>query len=330
MAKIRELANKLANDTDSDIFFYNGDIERPYDDQLLDLCQGSVLRKNVILFLCTRGGDPDAAYRIARCLQECYSRFSVVIAGKCKSSGTLIAVGATEIVMTSHAELGPLDIQLGKKDELFETDSGLTVLNALSELETKAFELFENGFMKLKIKSQGRITLKTATSLANDLAIGLMVPIMSQIDPLHVGQVSRAMKIGKEYGERLSAVSKNLQEKALDTLVNDYPSHGFVIDKKEAGEIFNRVRDANEIEIELIQLFGGAVRSPSPREPILFNVSDWKTEVQHDNNQQQDNSQEQAEGAGDIGADTGNVETIQPAPEANVTSINQKSGGGEA
>src|SRR5690606_24836885 len=121
---------------------------------------------------------PDAAFRMARCLQDRYKKVSILIAGKCKSSGTLIALGAHEIIMSCKAELGPLDIQLGKKDELFETDSGLTILNALSELENKAFELFENSFIKLKIKSNGRITLKTATGLANELAVGMLAPIM--------------------------------------------------------------------------------------------------------------------------------------------------------
>ena len=185
---------------------------------------------------------------MARCLQSNYERFTVVIDGLCKSSGTLIALGAHELVMTAYAELGPLDIQLGKKDELWETDSGLTVLNAISELETKAYELFETGFVNLKLTSGGRITLKTATSLANELALGIITPIMSQIDPLHVGEVSRAMKIGMEYGQRLSKASSNLKPGALNTLIMKYPSHGFVIDREEAKDLFVNVRDANEKE----------------------------------------------------------------------------------
>lgn len=30
------------------------------------------LKKNILLILTTKGGDPDAAYRFSRCLQEAY------------------------------------------------------------------------------------------------------------------------------------------------------------------------------------------------------------------------------------------------------------------
>lgn len=156
---ISAAANKLADATKSDVLLYSGGIDRPYDDKLLDLVGGMTKRENVILFLCTPGGDANAAYRMARCLQDSYKKFTVVLAGRCKSAGTLLVVGAHEIVMTPHAELGPLDVQIGKKDELFEMDSGLTVLDALTELEEKAFELFEKAMMRIKIRSGGTVTL---------------------------------------------------------------------------------------------------------------------------------------------------------------------------
>ncbi len=202
---ISKAATKFADDSDTDVLLYTGNIERGYDDKLIDILLGMKRRHNVLLLLCSHGGNPDAAYRIARALQNCYDKFTVLLAGRCKSAGTLIVLGAHEVVMTDHAELGPLDIQLGKKDELFELDSGLTVLNALTELESKAFQLFENTLLRIKFKSSGSVTFKTATHIATELAKGIVAPIMAQIDPMHVGEVSRALKIGKEYGQRLRA-----------------------------------------------------------------------------------------------------------------------------
>ena len=146
--KIEEIATKFAELTDSDVFVYSGPMERPFDSEFISLCNKMNRRKNVILFLCTYGGDPSVAYRIARCLQEKYTTFTVYICGVCKSAGTLLVVGAGEIVMSDHGELGPLDVQLRKKDELWETDSGLTVLSAIETLEEKAFDLFEDCFSK--------------------------------------------------------------------------------------------------------------------------------------------------------------------------------------
>lgn len=318
--KIKVAATALADATDSDVFLYNGEIERPFDNQLINICEKLNRRKNAYLFLCSHGGNPDAAYRMARSIQNNYSRFLLVINGTCKSSGTLIALGAHELVMTANAELGPLDIQLGKKDELWETDSGLTVLNAISELETKAYELFENGFVKLKVTSSGRITLKTATSLANELALGIITPIMSQIDPLHVGEVSRAMKIGKEYGERLSKVSQNLKPGTLDSLINSYPSHGFVIDRKEASDLFQNVRDANAKEQELIELLGTALRT-SHQGPVLITISNPKAgAINEDNHQEVAGDSATSAGAGNGQGAGDGQSSVEHAPD-NVTEL---------
>ena len=189
--------------------------------------------------------------------------------------------------MSDHGEMGPLDVQVGKKDEIWETDSGLTVLSALKTLEERAFDLFETGFLNLKMRSQGRITTKTATELAATLAIGAISPIVAQIDPMHVGEVSRAMKIGLDYGTRLAGHSKNPNARTLDTLTNEYPSHGFVIDREEAQSLFNKVREPNESEIELIELFGYNAREPNLESPLIAYVSEPCGESTNESNNEE-------------------------------------------
>jgi hypothetical protein len=287
--QITPAANQLAEQTNSDILLCSGGIHRPFDDKLLDELATLRKRENVTLLLCTHGGNPDVAYRMARALQDNYKKFTVVLAGRCKSAGTLLVVGAHEIVMTPHAELGPLDIQLGKKDEIFELDSGLTVLDALTELENKAFELFEKAMIRIKVRSEGSVTLKTATHIATELAKGVIAPIMAQIDPMHIGEVSRALKIGKEYGERLSSRSLNLYGDSLEKLVERYPSHGFVIDSREARELFVHVRDATPEEANLIKLAAlrGSIRIPNEDGTLSF-LSDTRKEEVNDSDNAQD------------------------------------------
>lgn len=312
---IKETANILADATDSDVLVYAGDLERPFDDRLLDmLLSCPVRRKNVSLILSTYGGNPDAAYRIARNLQENYKRFTVLLAGRCKSAGTLLVVGAHEIVMTAHAELGPLDVQVGKKDELVGLDSGLTVLDALSQLENKSFNLFEDAMLKIVQSSGGRVTFKTATHIAVELSKGMIAPIMAQIDPMHVGEVSRALKIGEEYGRRLSDISDNLQDGALRQLVHQYPSHGFVIDKLEAANLFLHVRDASEQESALLKLLRSAVRNPTQDEPLMGILSDPKKEIVNDaNNAETDQSGNKAPttGVAPLAEAFGEQQTVQ-------------------
>lgn len=318
MAQEQELtkaATEFANSADADVFVYTGDIQRPHDTKLIDLCSKATKRKNIAFFLCTRGGDPNAAYRIARCLQQNYEKVTIYIGGRCKSAGTLLAVGAHEIVMGDHGQLGPLDIQLGKKDELWETDSGLTVLSAIETIEKKAFDLFEVCLLELKKRSGDRISLKTASDLAATLAIGVVSPIVSQIDPMHVGEVNRAMKIGLDYGKRLIEVSKNADENTLDFLTNGYPSHDFVIDRKEAEGIFSNVRKPDENESVLMELLGYGIREPSSQTVYLY-VSDaagGKSNGTGDNTQ--DTGEGSETGGGGAGAPeaTGEEENTQQA-----------------
>lgn len=281
-----EKATSFANEKDSDVFIYTGDIALPYDSKVIELCTEASKRKNIAFFLCTNGGDPNVAYRIARCLQQNYERISVYIGGRCKSAGTLLSVGAHELIIGEHGQLGPLDIQLGKKDEIWETDSGLTILTAIETIEEKAFDLFESCFLKLKGRSGGRITLKTATELASKLAIGVVSPIMQQIDPMHVGEVNRAMKIGMEYGERLSKFSHNTKEGALSYLTNGYPSHEFVIDLEEAKDLFENVRGPHEEEKNLINLLGYGIREPNNDSPVFFYISEFKGGEEDDSSNQ--------------------------------------------
>ena len=107
------------------------------------------------------GGDADPAYRIARCLQTKYERFLFYVSGYCKSAGTLVAIRAHQLIVSDHGELGPLDVQMSKKDELWETQSGLTVMDTLTMLQDNAFRAFETFFLTLMRNSGGAVTLRT-------------------------------------------------------------------------------------------------------------------------------------------------------------------------
>lgn len=282
---VQELATRHADAADTDYVFYNGPVYRPYDSFVIEAVRKAKRRKNVVLIICTTGGDADAAYRIARCLQQRYEKLTVIVGGQCKSAGTLLATGAHDLVISENGEFGPLDVQLGKKDEIWELDSGLTVLTAIGALEEKCFSLFENAFLSLKARSQGRITLKTATEIASNLAVGTIAPIVSQIDPMHVGEVSRAMNIGLEYGRRLNKVSKNAKtandpaDDALQRLTNGYPSHGFVIDLEEAKTLFHRVRTTTDQEQELLDTMEQMARTPNQSNPLFIYLSKSPQEV---------------------------------------------------
>jgi hypothetical protein len=271
--KATELADAIAREQEADVLLFNAPIQWTFGKgSFADRCHLTRRRKNVLLILVTNGGDPDAAYRMARCLQRTYKdgRITALIPSLCKSAGTLVAVGAHEIVMTDQGELGPLDVQLRKADELLERMSGLDVYEALTSLQQKAFEAFEDYLLGLNFRSQGGISLKTALQAATDLTVGLFDPIYGQIDPMRMGEIAREIRIADEYGKRLNSVAKNLKAEALDRLVAKYPSHTFVIDHKEAKELFNNVREATRGEGMLIAHLDSLVREPLEKAAIGF------------------------------------------------------------
>lgn len=228
-----------------------------------------------MVYLTTLGGSADTAYRMARCLQSAYGsgRVTVYVLLFCKSAGTLIAIGAHDLVMADDSELGPLDVQLAKPDAVGERMSGLTPIQALETLRTEAFKCFEKCFLDIIERSGGQVSTPTASAMAVRMATGLFRPVYGQLDPMRLGEYQRSMLIADQYGKRLNNVANNLRLKddALGRLIADYPSHGFVIDPAEATTIFQRVRPPTEREIALAKsIESEAVRGltePNPENP---------------------------------------------------------------
>ena len=226
------------------------------------------------MILSTYGGDPDAGFRIARCLQHYFTEgITLFVPHYCKSAGTLIAIGASELVLSDRGELGPLDVQLVKSDEMFERSSGMDITQGFNVLTSQAYEMFNTITVNLKLKS--RLSIKLASEAASQIAVGAFAPIFSQIDPLRLGEIQRATEIAFKYGNLLKVKFDNLQEFGVITLISGYPSHAFVIDRKEATTIFKNVRQPDTDEIAWLKEIDGMIRyyidSPMPHCEIINN-----------------------------------------------------------
>lgn len=206
--------------------------------------------KKCTVFLTTYGGDPHAGFRIARCLRHHYDEVRLAIPSYCKSAGTLIAICANELAIGDMGELGPLDLQVTKPDDVMERGSGLDYMQGLQVALMHAHQAF-GLFMEVR-RGGIRLPTKQAGELATNMAIGMVAPLYAQIDPNRIGEMQRAIQIATEYGERLDVYCQNLKQGALERMVADYPAHGFVIDRKEAKTLFSRVVPMSAAENDLV------------------------------------------------------------------------------
>lgn len=255
-----------------DCFLYSGDIRRGNDLSFIEFVAREKVSDDVMLILCSPGGDPDAAYKMGRYLQSKYDSFKLFVPGFCKSAGTLLAIAAEEIIFSPYGELGPLDIQMAKIDNLAGLESGLNISEAFLTLEKRAKDTFHDLVVEITGNSGGIISFQTASHSASEIVASLFGPIFARIDPEEVGSRARAMRIGEDYGVRLDQKFRNLKPHALTMLSQSYTSHGFVIDMVEAKELFNSVRESSEIEKTLTDKLGNRCRMPG-RNLVIENVT---------------------------------------------------------
>ena len=226
--KIIRFANAISKSLDTAVFFYSGEIDDEGFGRLVEAAQPSdeqPQRKNSVLFLTTLGGDANAAYRIARLLQSMTDRFYLCVHSSCKSAGTLIALGASEIYMSAFSELGPLDVQQWRHNEIGQQRSGMVVRTALGGLAEETFDVFENVLLRIMFRSQNVIGFDVASRVAAAVATGVMAPVYGQIDPEVLGNDLRDLSIATAYGERLAWYGGNARSGSVRRLVEGYPAH---------------------------------------------------------------------------------------------------------
>lgn len=302
---VAKLSKKLEESHDADVGVYCGPFRPPHDERFIQTVKTKSRHNNFLLFVTTYGGSAHVAYRMARCLQRQYSKgkIELYIDRECASAGTLFAFCATSLIMADEAQLGPLDVQLRKLDEVGERSSGLTPMQALNALQSSSWELFKSSFLKLRYDDELGMATKMASQISSELTVGMFRAIYEQIDPMRLGELDRFVKIALEYGKRLQ--KSNLKDGALEKLIAAYPSHEFVIDREEAENLFNSVRAPIAEEEELAQELREVAKNANFNEmPFHMYLSDLpvepegKEEASHEPAVEQNRSDPKSEESG--------------------------------
>lgn len=256
---------------DRDYIVITSAITRHLHGQLSDLLKARSTHARATVFLTTYGGDPDGGYRIARCLRHHYKEeLRVVVPSWCKSAGTLVAIAASELAIGDRGELGPLDVQVFKGSELQERSSGLDITEALGFVGQHVRWGYHS---MLKEARRMGLSTKLAADMAAHIGAAIAAPLLAQVDPLRLGELQRATRIAWDYGKRLDGYSQNLKEGALKSLIHEYPSHSFVIDRKEAGNLFHRVYQLTKAEQMFVDAAWAWVEDQHNHGPELLDFS---------------------------------------------------------
>jgi len=187
----------------------------------------------ITLIIDSPGGYAKCAYQIAMTIRHRCGSFTAVVPRYAKSAATLLVLGAQKILLATDAELGPLDAQL-EDPEREERISALDEVQSLERLHAFALEAVDRSMFLLTPRTRKKV--ETLLPHVLKFVADMTRPLFEKIDIVHWTQMSRMLKVAEEYAIRLlqPRYSEATAKRIARHLVENYPEHGFVVDRAEA------------------------------------------------------------------------------------------------
>jgi len=185
------------------------------------------------MWLESPGGDANTAYKLALMLRDAAATVRVVVPDYAKSAATLLALVGDEIYLTPGAELGPLDAQMPEEGSLTGSTSALNIARAADEVARDAVSLAVAGGADL-LNVTGLSRAETLNAMLGFSAT-FSEPLVRQLDPKLVHHAKLMLRVTARYAERLLTLNGNSRATQIaDKLVENFPTHGYVIAQEEA------------------------------------------------------------------------------------------------
>lgn len=177
----------------------------------------------ISVYLYTRGGDTLAGWSLVNLLREFCDRLEIIIPSKCHSCGTLICLGADQLVMTKQATLSPIDPSVN-------TPLNPVVPNSTQRLPVSVEDVA--GFIGMARQEGG---LKSGRDIAQ-----VFMKLAEAVNPIVLGRVSRARGQIKDLARKLLGSHMKDQrqiKKIVDLLCVEAGSHDYSIYRTEARKL---------------------------------------------------------------------------------------------
>jgi len=181
--------------------------------------------KKLDLFLFTKGGDVLTALRLVDLIYEFTDQFSLIVPYKAYSAGTLIALGASEIIMNKTGELSPIDPNV---TSIFNPQDPL---NATARLPVSVEDIYSF------------FSITTNLGIVNeDAMVPVFLRLLDTVQPLAIGSLYRSYLLIKDVARKLllKHLDNNSEEQKINDIVEKltkkFFSHNYIIGRKEALE----------------------------------------------------------------------------------------------
>ena len=196
------------------------------------LQMGKVERLDVVLQ--SKGGEVNAARRIALLLREFTEHLCFIVPYNCESSGTILALSADEIIAGQMAIFSPIDPHLhGGDSDVAQTQSSMSFMD-IQKFGQMSEEWF--GLDKEEVQTEA-------------------LPLLCQsIFPPTLTTFYRATLEVKQIGEELLAfqlpqLTEDQRSSIVDHLMFDYHSHGYAITREEMAKSGLNIRTEEQVEL---------------------------------------------------------------------------------
>ena len=185
----------------------------------------------------TYGGSVTVSHRISKLLRDFAAQVNMLIPYKARSSGTLLCLGADNIVMGPLAELGPLD-------------PSITAMNTQSSREPSTISSEE-------IKAVRQVAENWFGVHSEDNLTQVFRAVSDRIFPTSLAGFFRAEQLMYSIADELlhyhlPEATTDQRHQIIQQLVCGYHSHDYVITQKEAKRIGLQVSSPSQTEEALL------------------------------------------------------------------------------
>lgn len=210
---------------------------------VLDLLDEIGQVRNLDLFLYTRGGSTEAVWPLVTALRAHCERLAVIVPFRAHSAGTLLCLGADQVVMMPGSELSPIDPTTGNQ---FNPRDPLNAANQYGISVEDVVAYFDLAEERAEIRDE-----QYRTEVFKQLT--------AQVHPLALGNVQRVYMLIRALARKLLLLHVDEEQQAtlkriIEGLTTEFYSHIHSISLSEAEELLGDwVRAATAEEREAIR-----------------------------------------------------------------------------